>query len=156
MELTKSLIQAQLEYESGRSRQELVRIAPTATAVIPVGTLQGASNYVKSGNSSTTGSIAPTLPDGYDYYLVGAALSVAKDATCDIATGSVDMQLLVGGVLTTALRLSVLTTTAQSISNSISLANPLKVEPGTCAITGTFTAGVCNRSYSMIFVRVPQ
>jgi len=102
---------------------------------------------VSVNNNATSSSAAATLyatpvnPAG-DFFLTGVTLSFVKDATCDIATGSVAINATVNGVVRGVLSLSLLTLTAQNQSLSISLPKPLKIDKGTNIQRGAFTFSV--------------
>jgi len=78
--------------------------------------------------------------------------SIIKDATCDVATGSIGVTATMGGTSKNLISIPVITLTAQEQSIAISFPNPILIDVGTSVLmSGTFTAGAmvrtCNLSY---------
>lgn len=103
-----------------------------------------------AGNTSTvtSGTVAVyTTPSDKDFYLVSYALAVAKDAACDISSGSVSMTATeadMGAIQ--LLGIPVITLTLQQDNISVQLPFPIKLKRNTAiSIAGTFTAGICSR-----------
>jgi hypothetical protein len=106
---------------------------------------------------TTTGSLSPlTFSSTKDTYLTNVNASFVKDATCDIASGSIaiNAQPDGSGVVPLA-QFSVLTTTAQSGVMNITLNPPMKMKRSSVlTITGTFTAGALARSIAAQYFEV--
>jgi hypothetical protein len=96
--------------------------------------------------SSIAGSGVSTIvttSTSRDFYCTGVSLSYAKDAACDIASGSLTLTVvLYSGVTKTLIRLALLTLTAQYDSLAVTFAKPYRLARGTTIlISGTYTAG---------------
>lgn len=112
------------------------------------------SNFVIQAFSSTTGSLAitfPTIGANQEIYLTSLDLGIAKDATCDVATGSTAAKITpdASNISTTILQIPIITLTAQNWVSHIDLSYPLKLKPNVAGtIAGTFTVGTFCRSFS--------
>jgi len=112
------------------------------------------SSFILQGNQATTGTISTSMPNisaGGEIYLTGCTMSIAKDATCDTASGKLSLQVTpdFSNVANNLLSISVLTLTAQSESIAISFPYPLKIKAGTSiTLAGAFTVGAMTRSFS--------
>jgi len=113
------------------------------------------SSIVAAATQATTGSFSITLPTvstGGETYLTSIVASAIKDATCDVATGALQVSVTPdgSGISTVIIRIPVITLTAQSEGYVLPLPYPLKVRNGSSVtITGTFTVGVMSRSISV-------
>jgi hypothetical protein len=87
-----------------------------------------------------------------DVYVTSIQFGVIKDATCDVATGSLPITVTIGGINKVIAYIPIITLTAQNIVISCSFPHPIKIDRKT-AITsvGTFTAGVMIRTYVMTY-----
>lgn len=101
-------------------------------------------------NSITATSGSSTLfttPSDKDFYITGAAISMAKDATCDLATSNVNITIIVGGTSRQIVQLSALTTTAQTQNMFVNFNPPIKVDRNTAISRGSFSftagSGMC-------------
>lgn len=105
-------------------------------------------DIVRSSVSSTTGTVTVfTTPANLDFYLNSVVAGYVKDATCDIATGSINVQANVQGTTRAFVLMPVLTTTAQDDIVSVSFPAPIKIDRSAAiTITGTFTAGAMSRA----------
>lgn len=103
------------------------------------------SSFV-NGSNATGNSVLYTGTSGKKLCIVSAAIAVAKDATCDLATGPIQITYVQGGVTKTLIALPNLTLTAQQMETSISLIRPIICDAGTnVACTVTYTAGNLRR-----------
>lgn len=92
--------------------------------------------------SGTLGILTPS--SSRDTYLTGITLSIAKDASCDIATGAVRVIGTIGGVSVSLLGISCITLTAQNSTVTVQFTEPVKVDRSALiSYNTTFTAGVC-------------
>jgi len=113
------------------------------------------SSFLIAGNQTTTGTFTATLPTvsaGSETYLTAITLSMAKDATCDVATGSVALSVRTtdNNTLTVILRIQCITLTADAQTVTLSLPYPLKLVNGsTASCTGTFTVGAMSRGFTL-------
>jgi len=114
-------------------------------AVVP---LTPTVNIVRHNSSSSSGNISLyTTPTDKDFYLTGILLSIVKDATCDVATGTININTVINGATRRVADIAVLTTTAQSQSVVVSFPFPLKVDRNVAfTISGTFTVGNMSRT----------
>jgi len=98
-------------------------------------------------NTATGAYLIYTTPADKDFYLTNACLGVIKDAACDTASGSIYISFQEGdtGANTGALcGIPILTLTAQQLTASTDLKNPIKISRGTNISMGgsvAFTAG---------------
>lgn len=108
-------------------------------------------NIVRSSSQGTTGSATIyTTPADKDFYLQSFTASFNKNAACDIATGLISVDCRIDGVLAELHRFTVITLTAERADITISYPIPIKLDRNTAVrITGTFTAGVLQRSVSL-------
>jgi len=105
---------------------------------------------VSSLRTTTATQTILTTPAGKDFYLSNVSIIIAKDATCDSATGSFDFQAYIDGTLTNVIRIPCITTTAQNINHNHTFTQPIKLSRGTAIqLTGTFTAGILLRSVTI-------
>ena len=113
------------------------------------------SNFVLNSGLGTTGSITlptPTIADRQDIYLTSISLSYIKDATCDLATGNIQVSVVPydSNVATPIIRTAVISLTAQNGNVVLPLAYPLKLRPNsTILVTGNFTVGVMRREITV-------
>jgi len=128
----------------------ITQVEPIAKPVIEINPRPTKlSNVCKSGNATNTSSITVfQLPANKQFWLTSCYIALAKDATCDAATGIWGLAVIVDGATVYPLRLPIATLTASSQGMTLTLAAPLKVDVGTL-ISGsslTFTAGTCSRT----------
>ena len=99
------------------------------------------NNFIKTSNKTTTGSmtVLASTSTTEDTYITGLIFGFAKDATCDIANGTLNILGVINGASTTLGNLPLLTLTAQSQSIYLNFINPIKLDRGT-AITSSSTA----------------
>lgn len=109
------------------------------------------ANVVIGANQSTTGSFTIyTTSASKDFYLSSITASFAKDSTCDIATGAINITANVGGISRALAGFSVITLTAQANNLQITFAKPIKIDKSAAiAIGGAFTLGVMARFLSI-------
>jgi len=110
------------------------------------------SNFILSGSSTSTGTITltiPTLTDGQEFFLNSVSFAVAKDATCDNATGRLTINATGPfdiGVSKEIAGIATVTLTADSQSQTIVYTRPIKLKSAsTVTFPGTFTAGAMSR-----------
>jgi hypothetical protein len=100
---------------------------------------------VDTGTSGATTIIASD--PNRDIYITSVSLSIIKDVTCDIATGSVNVNSTFLGALKNIIGLPVISLTAQNQSISVSFPHPLKIDRNAgVSISGTHAAGVLRRN----------
>jgi len=104
-----------------------------------------------NGASSSTGTLTVyTAVPKKGLYLTGFVFALNKDATCDVASGTVNLTTTIGGISKTILGLCILTLTAQTETVSVQLRYPIKIDPNVAVTTAiTFTAGLCRRSVTL-------
>jgi hypothetical protein len=121
---------------------------PEAIPVIEVGMKLTKNAISRTGGSAATGSATIyTTPTDQDFYLTGFNFSYSKNATCDVATGSINLTAFIQGANVAICLLSVLTLTAEKDTISVTLTHPIKIDRGKAiAISGTFTAGAMARN----------
>lgn len=114
------------------------------------------SSFIITGGQSTTGSIIaafPTVSIGAETFITSVHLSYNKDATCDIATGTLNLAITpeLTGLSTALVRCSIITLTADKDNIVLTFPYPLKVKNGsTITYAGTFSLGVLRRDYEII------
>lgn len=111
-------------------------------------------DVVRHVSSTTSGSTnIYTTPSNKDFYLVGASLSISKNATCDDESGEVDYNIIIDGGSRSFIILAKLTLTALNSSITLSLNNPIKIDRGSViSIAGnvTFTVGAMVKAATLI------
>lgn len=146
------------EVRDGIKAQQLRDIIPNQLAdkIVPVmevnPKLFRRCNITRGVSKTTSGTqTIYTTPSDREFYLVGIMGGLAKDAVCDVATGRIQISAIINGDTQSIMDLPVLTLTAQSLTNSISLSDPIKVDKNTAiVISGTFTAGAMSRTGTII------
>jgi len=123
---------------------------PNAIPVVEVGIKSSKSSFPKTFTKSTTGSATIyTTPTDQDFYITALAVSLMKDATCDVADGgSFSITAQVNGIVTQLIGIPLFTLTAQDGELALSFGNhPMKVDRGTTILiaTNTFSAGKMTR-----------
>lgn len=105
------------------------------------------ANFLRDNNQSTTGTMTVfTSASDRDTYLQSVSLSFAKDATCDIATGTLHCTAIVDGATRKIIGHGVLTLTADARTSTISFPKPLKIDRNTAVqVNGSFTVGALSR-----------
>jgi len=95
----------------------------------------------------TTGTVTLFTAIGdRDVFVTALSLSIIKDATCNIATGTIELNTTVRGVATALLAIAVISVTAQSERITISFPTPVMIDRNTAiTLTGTYTLGVMAR-----------
>lgn len=102
------------------------------------------ANLCIGGGNTTSGALTVyTTPSANaDFYLTTLHASYVKNATCDVASGRLQVTAQINGVVIELIGFPVLTTTAQQEDTVISFPYPIKLDRGTSiSFTGTFTAG---------------
>lgn len=82
-------------------------------------------------------------------FVVGISVGFSKNAACDAATGTIDLQGNPIGMSnsTQLIRIPIITLQAQDFHTYMPFAIPLEVEPGSrFGMTGTYAAGVMQRN----------
>lgn len=131
--------------------QQQSGIDPSQDQIVLVGEvnprLLKACDVNAAGNSSATGSVTVyTTPSDRDFYLTGIQYSMIKDATCDAATGTIQVGGTVNGQSVAFLRKAIITLTAQSADITREFTRPILIDRGTAiSMTATFTAGAMSR-----------
>jgi hypothetical protein len=104
---------------------------------------------------STTGSadIIPTTSNTKQLYIKAVVFNMIKDSTCDVATGNLSLSCTIDGAVKELVLIPVITLTAQSMSVTVCLDNPIKIDTNTAVTFGaqTFTAGVMIRTANIYF-----
>lgn len=94
---------------------------------------------------------------GYRLLLTGFLFSYAKDATCDIANGTMNIAATIDGIAVSIARISVLTLTAQYDSVFVEFNRPLLIDENTNITTSsTYTAGTMVRALTLYGREVKQ
>jgi len=114
------------------------------------------SSFCVSSVRSVTGTGTVSLPaidERGEIFITSINYNFIKDATCDIATGSIVVSITPkeSGVSSTIIQRGVITLTAQSENVQVDLPYPLRLKPNTSLThTGSFTVGVLVRSVTVI------
>lgn len=107
------------------------------------------SELIASGVGGATGTLSITPIANKDIKLAGLIASFTKNAACDVATGSLNIQVTIDGTTRIIARLAVLTLTAERDTLSISFVPALRIDRNTnIDFTGSFTAGSMARAIS--------
>jgi len=114
-------------------------------AVVPVTPI---TELVTHNSNTASGNITlHTTSDKKDTYVTGVLLSFVKDATCDIPTGTININSTIAGKARRLADIAVLTLTAQSNQIFVTLPFPIRLDRNVAVnISGTFTAGTCSRT----------
>lgn len=87
-----------------------------------------------------------TTPSDKDFYLTNITFSLAKDVTCDVATGRSGVTAFIDGVNKELLSIAFITLTANLETVSIQFNKPFKIDRNTAIANGTtYTAGAMSR-----------
>lgn len=114
--------------------------------IIPTINIQQHTSIVRSGSTSTSNVTLFTTPLDKDFFLTACTVSLAKDATSDLATGTpCGISMTVGGTASAILPISSLTLTAQNTFVTLNLERPVKVDRNTSIslVKGATTVGTC-------------
>jgi hypothetical protein len=116
--------------------------------------LKNANQVVTLSAVSTNASIATiyTVPAGKEFYLTGFSMGLTKNATCDVASGTLSISVKpAGGVTVPVGFLPFQTLTAESLNANFQLTIPIKLERlGTVTIPAfSFAAGACTRYHTI-------
>lgn len=85
-----------------------------------------------------------------DLLLTEVNISLVKNVTCDMASGSSNVVITSKGVPINLCGIAVLTLTAERIDKTFRFTNPVRVDKNTTINwAGTFTAGACIRNLSI-------
>lgn len=108
---------------------------------------------IRSNQSTISGTLAVyTTSSTKDTYLIGASLSVAKDAACDTATGRYALQTTINGRTIDIVSVAFVTLQALDGQQTALFPHPVKIDRGAAInITGTFAAGILSRSAQVYF-----
>jgi len=128
------------------------KVMPTISPVFEVNAKR--CDVVRGINRTTTGgSTIFTTPTDKDFYLVGCQFGLIKDATCDMASGTVaGISAVLEAQTRNIIQTPTITLTAQEVTQGLSFPVPIKIDRGTTIliISNAFTAGVCIRTASII------
>jgi hypothetical protein len=139
---------ARLQQLSGKIPDKLASSIVPVMEVNPkllrrIDTLQGTM-------ATATGTMTPfTTPNSNrDFYLSAVHFAFIKDATCDVATGRINLLATIGGVTNTIIvSLPCITLTAQSENAIIEFPTPIKIDRNTSINSPiTYTAGTMVRT----------
>ena len=114
------------------------------------------SGFLASSSQTTTGTFSVTMPTvsaGAETYITAIQFGLIKDATCDIASGTVLVTCTPAeaGISKNLILIPVLTLTAQSENITLSLPYPLKVKnAANISVGGTFTVGALSRAINVV------
>jgi hypothetical protein len=127
---------------------------PNAIPVIEVGTKSVKNILVAPLTAPATGlQTILTTSTTNDTIIYCIVMSYNKNATCDIATGQIYIDAVLGGKITHIALLNVITLTAEKDNLIIPLPHGLKIDRGTnIQMSGTFTAGVLIRSADLYYI----
>jgi hypothetical protein len=98
--------------------------------------------------ASTSGTITlGTTPSDQDFFISAAYLSIAKNATADTGSTTLEMDCVINGARTTFLSIAFLDLTLLQSAIAKSFPIPIKPDRNTTIriINGNFTAGTCIR-----------
>lgn len=114
-------------------------------------------NYSTSGGAASTNTSAGaatafTASATQDTYLTAIGISVAKDATCDAATGTISANITVNGSTISVVSIAAQTLTAMDQTITIPLQFPIKIDRSSAVRTTnfTFTAGACRTAITCL------
>ncbi len=135
--------QLQKEISDAFKIDERIEKIPSAIPVCEVNpkVVKNGFAYVGTATNATS-SIIVTTPTTGVFYITGLALTIIKDAT---ATSTVtNISGIIDGQTKILISLPSITLTAQSISISISLIHPIKIDSGTniSVLNGTNVANI--------------
>lgn len=103
-------------------------------------------NTFSSANSGSGSITAYSGAAGKQLAITGVQISYVKDATCDVATGSMSVVATKGGISRTIAAIAFLTLTAQHGSVSVAFERPFICDPATnITQSNTFTVGSMRR-----------
>jgi hypothetical protein len=113
------------------------------------------SNFTINGASTTSGALNIPMPtidaQRQEIFITTIIVSIAKDATCDAATGPFILSgTAADGIARNMLNIEAITTTALQETIPLALTYPLKMKPNVnMSLSGTFTVGSCVRAVSI-------
>jgi len=112
------------------------------------------SNFIVESGSSATGTITLTLPTtsvGSEIYITSITIKMIKDATCDQATGRINLVARDDyGILKNILSIPIITLTAQSEDNIINFSYPLRIKiNNTMTWAASYSVGLMSRTISV-------
>jgi len=103
--------------------------------------------------SNASGAITIySVPTTQDFYLTGIQYTLAKDVTCDMATGQAAVTIAINGKASRIIDVGIITLTAQQYSISREFNPPIKIDKGYVMATTTnaYTAGTCSRTINIL------
>lgn len=105
-------------------------------------------NYCRTANSSATGTINIVATTPANLYIIGAELTIAKDAACDNGTGQIGIYAIAEGEAGRNIcSIACLTLNAQFQTVAVMFPVPIKVQANTAiSMNGAFAAGNLHRS----------
>lgn len=123
--------------------------------VIEVNSKLVKDGFAKNDSQTTTGNLGTTASSlgtvTQDWYLAALSFGFVKNATCDVASGTLQVTVTINGTSTVVASIPVLTLTAERADKFIIFPHPIKVDKNTTAtMSGTFTAGSMIRSVTYI------
>lgn len=133
--------------ELGKTIMPVIDMTPyfqrNSTTVATVATSTGTATILTSSATRET-------------YITSINFSMIKDATCDVATGSLLISTTIGGIVVNLTRMPVITLTAQQWQGlNITLPFPILIDKNTVvSMTGTFTVGVMVRTASIAYFEI--
>lgn len=149
-DLTKEIIEgAKLQLSRDKVPSELAERVLPVMEVNP--RLLRRINVSTTASKTTTGSTTSySVPANGNFFLTNITFSLIKDATCDAATGDVNLNVVQDGETKKIIGIPILTTTAQSESITLNFAIPMKLDKSsTITNSATYTAGLMIRTVSL-------
>jgi len=135
--------------------QDQVAVETSDKVVLTYNLNASATRFIGSTSATTTGALSVTLPTvstGSQTFITSLCVSFSKDASCDVATGTLNTTVVPfdSAVTSNILRQAVITLTAESDTIAITFPHPILVRNAS-AVTygGTFSAGAMARSLSV-------
>jgi hypothetical protein len=109
------------------------------------------ANVLGSAGQIVTGSLSAfTSHATYETYVTGLCANYSKDATCDIATGSISVIAVIDGVSKQLARFSVVTLTAERENINITFRPAIKIDKNAAVlINGTYSLGLMSRNLTV-------
>jgi len=107
------------------------------------------TNVLFASSSTSSGNIGiGTTSTTKDTFITSIQMSMAKDATCDVASGAIYLDMTFNDVVRDFAYISILTLTAQSQTVFLQFANPVRVARGSSILigAGAHTVGLFSKA----------
>lgn len=105
------------------------------------------ATVLASSNPTTSGTVTVLTSSSIrETFISGLVLAINANATCDIATGQIAVNVVINGKSQVLAAIPVITTTAQNINNEYQIYPAVKVDKNSAiTVTGTYTLGTMSR-----------